>query len=141
MFEKIPGNVIKDFRKCSRRFRGMLLKIPGNAWEDFGDWYERLGNFQGDSGECCRGFRGMFEQIPGNVRKDSGECSSRFRGMFKKIPVNLNFDFFLEILLVFHQILLLNCYEKMKNNNYWAIFLKKTNASLCLVTSLLSLIT
>ena len=77
-----------------------------------------LGNDMKDSGEFSRRFRGMFEQIPGNVQKDSGECSSRFRGMLKKIPVNLNFDFFVEILLVFHQILLLNCYEKMKNNNY-----------------------
>ena len=66
MFEKIPGNVIKDSGEYSRRFRGVLLKIPGNA------------------------------------REDSGECSSRFWGMFKKIPVNLNFDLFLEILLVFH---------------------------------------
>ena len=121
------GNVIKDSGECLRRFWGLIWKT--------------LGNFQEDSGECCRGFRGMFEQIPGNVWKDSGECSSRFRRMFKKIPVNLNFGFFLEILLLSHQILLLNCYEKMKNNNYWAIFLKKTNASLCLVTSLLSLIT
>ena len=96
MLEKIPG---------------MLLKIPGNAWEDFGDWYERLW--------------GIFKKIPGNVAEDSGECSSRFQGMFGKILGNVQAD----------------SDEKMKNNNYWAIFLKKTNASLCLVTSLLSLIT
>ena len=82
----------------------MLLKIPGNVPEDFR--------------ECSRKFRGMFKKIPGNVPKDSGECSKGFRGMFKKIPGNLNFDLFLEILLVFYQILLLNCYETMEKNNY-----------------------
>ena len=51
----------------------------------------------------------MFEKIPGNVQKDSGECSKRFRVMFKKIPGNLNLDLFCEILLIFQQILQLNC--------------------------------
>ena len=89
----------------------MLEKIPGNIIKDSGIARE-------DSGECSRRFRGMFKKIPGNVPEDSGECSSRFWGMFKKIPMNLNFDLFLEILLDFHQILLLSCYETMKNNNY-----------------------
>ena len=78
--------------------RGMFTRIPGNFLED---------------SEECSHF-----SIPGNIREDSGECSSRFRGMFKKIPMNLNSDLFLEILLDFHQILLLTCYETMKNNNY-----------------------
>ena len=82
----------------------MLEKIPGNVIKD--------------SGECSRRFRGMLLIIPGNVPEDSGECSRGFRGMFKKIPMNLNSDLFLEILLDFHQILLLSCYETMKNNNY-----------------------
>ena len=30
MFIKIPGNVQEDFGECSRRFRGMFKKIPGN---------------------------------------------------------------------------------------------------------------
>ena len=87
-------------------FRGMLMKIPGNVPED--------------SGECFRRFRGVFLNIPGNVAEDSGECSKRFRGMFKKtqemydrIPGNLNLDLFCEILLIFYQILQLNC-EKTK---------------------------
>ena len=71
--------------------------------------------------QVMRGTRGMFtwilgivQKIPGNVREDSGECSGRFRGIFKKIPGNLNFDLFLEIFLVFHQIFLLNCYKTME---------------------------
>ena len=55
----------------------------------------------------------MFQKIPGNVREDSGECSRRFRGMLKKILSNLNLDLFCEILLIFYQILQLNC-EKIK---------------------------
>ena len=54
------GNVIKDSRKCSKRFQGMFEKIPGNVIKD--------------SGECSRRFRGMLSKIPGNVQKDSGEC-------------------------------------------------------------------
>ena len=72
-----------------------------------------LGNVPEDSGECSRGFRGMFEKIPGNVQEDSGECSRVFRGMFERIPGNLNLDLFCEMLLIFHQILQLNC-EKTK---------------------------
>ena len=34
--------------------------------------------------------------------------------MFKEIPGNLNLNLFLEILLVFHQTLLLNCYKTMR---------------------------
>ena len=92
MFTRIPGNVIL-------LFKGMLKKIPGNVPED--------------SGECSRGFRGIFEKIPGNVQEDSGQCFRRFRGMFEKIPGNLNLDLFCEILLIFYQILQLNC-EKTK---------------------------
>ena len=81
------GNVPQDSGDYSRGFREMLLKILGNARED--------------SGECWRRFRGMLLKTPGNVIKDSGDCSSGFRGMFKKIPGNLNFDLFLEIVIVF----------------------------------------
>ena len=31
MLKKIPGNVRKDSRECSRGFRGMFHKIPGNV--------------------------------------------------------------------------------------------------------------
>ena len=86
--------------ECSRRFWGMFKKTPGNAQEDFG--------------ECSRKFWGILLKIPGNAREDSGECSRRFRGMFKKIPGNPNFDLFLEILLVFYQILLLSCYKTIE---------------------------
>ena len=59
----------------------------------------------------------MLKKILGNVKKDSGECSKRFWRMFKKIPgkvqedsgENLNLDLFCEILLIFYQILQLNC--------------------------------
>ena len=104
MFKKIPGNAQEDSGECLRKFWGILLKIPGNGRED--------------SGECSRRFRGMFKKISGNVIKDSGECSRGFRGMFEKIPGNPNFDLFLEILLVFYQILLLSCYKTVAKNNY-----------------------
>ena len=59
----------------------------------------------------------MLKKILGNVKKDYGECSKRFWRMFKKIPgkvqedsgENLNLDLFCEILLIFYQILQLNC--------------------------------
>ena len=70
-------------------------------------------NVPKDSGECSKRFWGMFKTIPGNVQEDSGECSKRFRGMFERIPRNLNLDLFCEILLIFYQILQLNC-EKTK---------------------------
>ena len=64
-----PGNVAKDSVILSRRFRGMLLKIPGNVPDDVRE----------DSGECSRRFWGLFQNIPGNVIKDSEECSTRFQ--------------------------------------------------------------
>ena len=71
MLEKILGNDMKDFGECSRRFRGVFKKIPGDAPED-------LGNVRADSGECLERFRGMLKQILGNVQKDSGESKFRF---------------------------------------------------------------
>ena len=46
--------------ECSKRFRGMLSKAPGNSIKD--------------SGECSRRFR---------------KCSERFRGMLSNIPENV----------------------------------------------------
>ena len=69
----------------------------------------KSGNVQEDSAECLRRSWGMLKKITTNVQKDSGECSKRFRGRFKKIPANLNLDLFREILLIFYQILQLNC--------------------------------
>ena len=80
----IPGNVRRDSGECSKRFRGMLKKIPG-----------------------------MLKKIPGNVREDPREYSRRFRGMLKKISGNLNLYLFCEILLIFYQILQSKC-EKTK---------------------------
>ena len=48
----IPGNAQEDSGKSSRRFRGMIKKIPWNVRKD-----------------------------PGNVQQDSGECSKRFWGI------------------------------------------------------------
>ena len=98
MFTRIPGNVI------FLTFQGMFKKIPGNV--------------QKDSGECSKRFLGMLKKIPGNVQEDSRECYQRYEGMFQRIPGNPNFDLFLEILLVFYQILLLNCYKTIQKNNY-----------------------
>ena len=65
--------------------------------------------------QVMRGTRGMFTWILGNLLEDSGNVLIlAFRGMLEKIPGNLNFDLFLEIFLVFHQIFLLNCYKTME---------------------------
>ena len=72
-----------------RGMRVMFTRIPGNLFED--------------SGKC------YYFKIPGNVEEDSGKCSRKFWGMFKKIPGNLTLDLFCEILLIFYQILQLNC--------------------------------
>ena len=45
MLKKIRGNGKKDSGECSRSFRGMLKKIPGNV-----------------------------KKIPENAQEDSGEC-------------------------------------------------------------------
>ena len=37
IFTRIPGNLIEDSGKCSKRFRGMFLEIPGNVREDPGE--------------------------------------------------------------------------------------------------------
>ena len=53
MLQKIPGNVEghsgEDSGECSRKFRGMLVRIPGNVQED--------------SGECWQRFSGMLKKI------------------------------------------------------------------------------
>ena len=101
------GNGMRGMRET----RGMFIRIPVNLLEDSGEccYFIILGNVEEDSGKCYRRFRGMFEKIPGNVSEDSGECSRRFRRMLKKILGNLNLDLFCEILLLFYQILELNC--------------------------------
>ena len=50
---EINKNAPEDSGKCSRRFRGMLLKI--------------LGNTITDSGKCSKGFRGVLLKIRGNA--------------------------------------------------------------------------
>ena len=70
------------------------------------------------SGKYCQAFRGMSQNIPGecrktfqgNVLKHSEECRQTFREMFQD-SLNLNFDLLCQILLIFYQILLLNCYK------------------------------
>ena len=89
----------------------MFQRIPGNVRED--------------SGECSRRFWGLFHNIPGNVIKDSEECSTRFQWMFKKILGILIFDLFLEILLSFYQILLLNCHKIMEKKQLLSNFSKE----------------
>ena len=93
--------------------------------------------FQGiskDSGILA--FRGIIKKIPRNVPEDSRECYQRFREMFEKIPGNVqatsrewklleNFDLFLEILLVFYQFLLLNCYKVMEKTITQQFFQRK----------------
>ena len=59
MLKKIPGNVQEDSRECSKRFQGILKKIPTNL-------IKKPGNAIKDSGGYSRGFRGMLEKIPGN---------------------------------------------------------------------------
>ena len=95
-----------SFQHCAKqsiRFRGILEKIPRDIQED--------------SGESSRRFSVLLLNLLGNVIKDSRECSRGFPGMFEKFPGNLNFDLFLEILLVFQQSLLLNCYKTMEKKH------------------------
>ena len=37
MFQRIPGNVIKDSGECSGGSQGMFKQIPGNVQEDSGE--------------------------------------------------------------------------------------------------------
>ena len=57
--------------ECSKRFRGMFEKTPGNIREDSGECSKK------NSIEYSRGLllkiRGMFQRIPPNARADSGE--------------------------------------------------------------------
>ena len=82
----------------------MFEKIPERAQED--------------SIECPRKFSGTFREISRNFQKDSGELSKKFRRMLLKISRNvqegsgdLNMGLFCEILV-------LNCYKTMEENNY-----------------------
>ena len=95
--------------------RGMFTRIPRDLLDDSGEccYFINPGNVEEDFWECSRRFRGMFKKISGNDQEVSGECSRRFRRMFERIPGNLNLDLFCEILLIFFQILQLNC-EKTK---------------------------
>ena len=40
MFQKIAENIRKDSRECSRRFRAMFGKIPGNITKNSGELIE-----------------------------------------------------------------------------------------------------
>lgn len=83
IFKKIPGNAEKKFRKCWRRFLGMFKKVLGNVQKDFGKFSKKIK-------ECSKRFGGIFEKIPENVFEKSGEMLKRFCGRtFKKIPVNV----------------------------------------------------
>ena len=42
MFEKLPGNVQRDSGECSRKFRGMLVKVPENVGKDSRKYSKRL---------------------------------------------------------------------------------------------------
>ena len=70
----IPENARKDPGECSIRFRGMLLKIPGNVPRIPGNVPRIPGNVPEDYGECLRRFQGMFKKIPENVSEDSGDA-------------------------------------------------------------------
>ena len=106
-----------------QEIRGMFSRIPGNLK---GFWHFSIPwNNQEDSEECSRRFQRVLSKIPRDVREDSGECSSNFQRMFEKIPANQNFDLFLEILLVFYQFLLLNCYKVMEKTITQQFFQRK----------------
>ena len=89
MSSNIPGNIAKHSQKCPPAFWEMFSNIMGNVAKHWG----------------------IFWNIPGNVLKHSRECSQTFQGTFQKIRGNLNFGLFREILHVFYQTLLLNCYK------------------------------
>ena len=42
MLKKIPDNAQKNSGECTRRFRGMLVNIPGNVDQDFEESWQRF---------------------------------------------------------------------------------------------------
>ena len=54
MLEKIPGNIINDFRKNSRRFRGMFHRIPGDVSEDSREWSKIFQGMVDDIENCIK---------------------------------------------------------------------------------------
>ena len=42
MLKKILGNAQKNSGECTRRFRGMLVNIPGNVDQDFEESWQRF---------------------------------------------------------------------------------------------------
>ena len=103
-----------------RRTRGMReMLYSGECHQIFGEYRQTfpgmsssiLRNVLKHYGERCQTFWGIFWNIPGNVLKHSRECSQTFQETFQKITGNLNFGLFREILHVFYQTLLLNCYK------------------------------
>ena len=71
IFKKIPGNAEKKFRKCWRRFLGMFKKVLGNVQKDFGKFSKKN--------------QGMLKKIRWNFWKDSRECFWKIRGNAQKI--------------------------------------------------------
>ena len=73
MFTRIPGNLLEDSRECS------YFSIPGNPQEDSGECSRKfrrmLLNIPG--GEGGGGGGGGWDV----GWRDSGECSRRFRGI------------------------------------------------------------
>ena len=71
MFTRIPGNLLEDSRECS------YFSIPGNPQEDSGECSRRFRRMllnipggEGGGGGVGRGverFWGMFKKIPGNL--------------------------------------------------------------------------
>ena len=49
----------------------MLINIPGNAWEDFGNFCKGSGECLRRFQECLRRYREMLLKIPGNVEENS----------------------------------------------------------------------
>ena len=72
-------------------------------------------------GECSRIFQRMFQKIPGNTRKYSLQI---FWGMLSEILEKIKFRLISWSFAWFYQILLLNCYKTIENNNCWVILLK-----------------
>ena len=68
MFEEIAENVQDDSGECSRGFRGMFKKIPGEAQEDFGESKFRfilwnLAYFLSNSAIKMRKNKGIFSAL------------------------------------------------------------------------------
>ena len=76
MFQKIPGNIRRDSRECSKRFWGMFQKIPGNVSKDSGECWQRFSRML----KKIQRFQMQLNEnrIKGYILKYDKKCAQKF---------------------------------------------------------------